>query len=205
MLIINILKLIKHRPIKKLLKQYASISPTAIDRGINIRLDTPLARKYLIIGDKSIVAGNFIFESKNGKIQIGKNCFIGGSTFISHSRITIGNHVTIAWGSTIYDHDSHSLNYLNRRKDIEDEYQDITQSRNFIENKDWTNVKTSPIVIHDDVWIGMNCIILKGVTIGQGAIIGAGSVVTHDVPAWSVVAGNPAKVVKYLKQEKENE
>jgi galactoside O-acetyltransferase len=168
-------------------------------------MDIPLARKYLIIGDKSIVAGNFIFESKDGKIQIGEDCFIGGSTFISHSRITIGNHVTIAWGSTIYDHDSHSLNYLNRRKDIEDEYQDITQSRNFIENKDWTNVKTSPIVIHDDVWIGMNCIILKGVTIGQGAIIGAGSVVTHDVPAWSVVAGNPAKVVKYLKQNKENE
>lgn len=205
MLIINILKLIKHRPIKKLLKQYASISPTAIDRGINIRLDVPLARKYLIIEHRSIVAGNFIFESRDGKIQIGEDCFIGGSTFISHSRITIGNHVTIAWGSTIYDHDSHSLNYLNRRKDIEDEYQDITQDRNFIENKDWTNVKTSPIVIHDDVWIGMNCIILKGVTIGQGAIIGAGSVVTHDVPAWSVVAGNPAKVVKYLKQDKENE
>lgn len=204
MFIIDILRYIKRRPIKKLLKQYAEISTSAIG-GINIRLDTPENRKYLFIGEKSIVQGNFIFESKGGKITIGNGCFIGGSTFISHSRITIGNHVTIAWGSTIYDHDSHSLNYLNRRKDIEDEYQDITQGGNFIENKDWTNVKTSPIVIHDDVWIGMNCIILKGVTIGQGAIIGAGSVVTHDVPAWSVVAGNPAKVVKYLKQEKENE
>ena len=170
-----------------------------------MRLDTPENRKYLFVDENSIVQGNFIFESKGGKITIGKECFIGNSTFISHSGIIIGNHVTIAWGSTIYDHDSHSLNYFDRRKDIEDEYKDITCGRNFIEHKDWTNVKTAPIIINDDAWIGMNCIILKGVTIGQGAIIGAGSVVTHDVPAWSVVVGNPAKVVKYLKQDKENE
>ena len=53
-------------------------------------------------------------------------------------------------------------------------------------------------MLTDDAWIGMNVLILKGVTIGQGAIVGAGSVVTRDVPEWTVVAGNPAKVVKRL-------
>ena len=205
MIFVKIYKWLKNHERKQLLALYGDISKTTIDFGINIRAEIPVEKKLLHVKDGGIISGNYIFESGKGQISIGSDCYIGNSTFISHSRITIGNHVTIAWGSTIYDHDSHSLNYLNRRKDIEDEYQDITQSRNFIENKDWTNVKTSPIVIHDDVWIGMNCIILKGVTIGCGAIVGAGSVVTHDVPAWTVVAGNPAKVVKYLKQEKENE
>ena len=124
---------------------------------------------------------------------------MGGGTFISRSSITIGNNVTIAWGGTIYDHDSHSLNYLDRRKDIDDELKCIREERNFIETKDWSNVNSKPIVIKDDAWIGMNVIILKGVTIGQGAIVGAGSVVTKNVPDWCVVAGNPARVVKSLK------
>ena len=88
---------------------------------------------------------------------------------------------------------------MDRRKDIDNELNDIRNGRNFIQNKDWRNVNSRPIVIKDDVWIGMNVIILKGVTIGEGAIVGAGSVVTKDVPAWTVVAGNPAKVVKHLK------
>ena len=54
----------------------------------------------------------------------------------------------------------------------------------------------APVVIHDDVWIGLNAVILQGVTIGRGAIIGAGAVVTRDIPAWSVVCGVPAKVVR---------
>ena len=76
---------------------------------------------------------------------------------------------------------------------------DIRNGRNFIQNKDWSVVNSNPIKICDDVWIGMNVIILKGVTVGEGAIVGAGSVVTKDVPAWTVVAGNPARVVKVLK------
>ena len=172
MFLIDIIRKVRKRKSQRLLSKFASISSTVINRGISIRLDNPDDRKYLFIGNKSIVSGNFIFESKNGKIEIGDRCYIGGSTFISHSAIKIGNYVTIAWGCTIYDHDSHSLNYLDRRKDIEDEYNDLTNGRNFIEHKDWSNVKSAPIVIEDDVWIGMNCIILKGVTIGRGTVIG---------------------------------
>lgn len=120
---------------------------------------------------------------------------------ISRNRIEIGNHVTIAWGCTIYDHDSHSLDYRERRKDIEREITNMRNGVYFIHDKDWSIVNSKPVVIKDDAWIGMNVIILKGVTVGQGAVIAAGSVVTKDVPDWSVVAGNPAKVVKLLKNE----
>ncbi|WP_036877798.1 acyltransferase [Xylanibacter oryzae] len=181
------------------LKKYSEIDDTSICRKINIRLDNPKeGLKYLKIGADCIIQGNFIFESEQGSVIIGNHSYIGNSTFISRSSIVVGNNVTIAWGCTIYDHDSHSLSYLKRRTDISDELYDIRHGENFIKNKDWGDVATEPIVINDDSWIGMNCIILKGVVIGKGSIIGAGSVVTHDVPDFCVAAGNPAKVVKQL-------
>ena len=198
----KIIKKINQKKYIDYINQFVDIDESTItDSPVNIRLDNPdtsKSRKYLIIGKDCIVHGSFIFESKEGSIIIGNHCFIGGSTFISHSMIEIGNNVTIAWGCTIYDHDSHSQNHMDRRKDIDQELTDIRNGDNFILHKDWSNVNTAPIIICDDAWIGMNCIILKGVTIGEGAIVGAGSVVTNNVPAWTVVAGNPAKVVKTI-------
>ncbi len=182
----------------RMLERYAEIG-NSVNRGISIRLDKPQDRKYLFIGDDSIVGGNFIFESEAGKITIGNHSYVGGGTFISRSSIEIGDNVTIAWGGTMYDHDSHSLDFMKRRKDIDDELSDIRGGHNFIAHKDWSDVKSKPIRICDDAWIGMNVIILKGVTVGEGAVVGAGSVVTKDVPSWTVVAGNPAKVVKRLR------
>ena len=173
-------------------------SSSHLSNSFSIRQDVPSVEQRLIIGKDCIIGGQFIFESSEGKITIGDHSFIGSSTFISRSSITVGNNVTIAWGSTIYDHDSHSLDYMERRKDIDDELADLRSKQNMIAHKNWDVVKNKPIKICDDAWIGMNCIILKGVTIGEGAIVGAGSVVTKDVPAWTVVAGNPAKVVKTL-------
>ena len=173
-------------------------SSSHLSNSFSIRQDVPSVEQRLIIGKDCIIGGQFIFESSEGKITIGNHSFIGSSTFISRSSITIGNNVTIAWGSTIYDHDSHSLDYMERRKDIDDELADLRSKQNMIAHKNWDVVNSKPIKICDDAWIGMNCIILKGVTVGEGAIVGAGSVVTKDVPAWTVVAGNPAKVVKTL-------
>lgn len=184
---------------RRLLSKYAEIGEGTINRNIVIRLDNPVDKKYLSIGSDSIVAGSFIFESESGNVSIGNYSYIGGGTFISRSSIEVGDNVTIAWGCTFYDHDSHSLDYMKRRKDVSDELNDIRNGCNFIANKDWSEVKSKPIKICNDAWIGMNVIILKGVTIGEGAIVGAGSVVTKDVPAWTMAAGNPAKVVKNLK------
>lgn len=181
--------------------QYKEIAASSIDRGITLRCDNPKpGKKYLYVGEDSIISGNFIFESPEGCVSIGNHTYIGGGTFISRSMIEIGNNVTIAWGGTMYDHDSHSLDYMERRKDVDDELDDIRSGKNFILHKKWDVVNSKPIKICDDAWVGMNVTILKGVTIGEGAIVGACSVVTKDVPAWTVVAGNPAKVVK--QQEK---
>ena len=120
--------------------------------------------------------------------------------FISISSITIGDDVTIAWDCTFYDHNSHSIFWSERKSDTLQELEDLRKSGDLIKNKNWNVVKTAPIIIQDKVWIGIGCKILKGVTIGEGAVIAAGSVVTQDIPAWSVYGGNPATFIKMCKE-----
>jgi acetyltransferase-like isoleucine patch superfamily enzyme len=198
----SFLKEKKHKKMLKNMRPYYKIEDdTQLMSDFDISCINPIkGKQYLKIGHNCIIKSPFLFESQQGEVIIGNNCYIGGSAFISHCRIEVGDNVTIAWGGTIYDHDSHSLDFMERRKDVSDELDDMKNGRFFIINKDWNIVNTKPIKICNDAWIGMNCIILKGVTIGEGAIIGAGSVVTHDIPAWTVAAGNPAKVVKKIEK-----
>ncbi|GGE55706.1 transferase family hexapeptide repeat protein [Pedobacter psychrotolerans] len=158
-------------------------------------------KKYLIIGDNSMLDCQITFESTEGKVIVGNRSFVGNSHLISRNKIEIGNDVFIAWGGYIYDHDSHSLDYRERQNDITDQLLDYKAGRSFITNKNWSVVNSKPIIICDHVWIGMNCLILKGVTIGEGAIVGAGSVVTKDVEPWTIVGGNPAKKIKDIPLE----
>jgi galactoside O-acetyltransferase len=156
-------------------------------------------RTYITLGEKCIIGAKFIFETNTGIITIGNNVQIGNATLICRSEIKIGNDVTMAWGITIYDHDSHSIYWEQRSNDNSQCYEDyLAFNGNNIVRKDWKNVQTSPIIISDKVWIGFNVIILKGVTIGEGAVIGAGSVVTKNVDPFTLVAGNPAVFRKHL-------
>jgi galactoside O-acetyltransferase len=105
----------------------------------------------------------------------------------------------MAWGIILYDHDSHNIHWEYRKNDNHQCYNDYeNHNGNNVFNKDWSHVTSKPIRICSKVWIGFDVTILKGVTIGEGAVVGAKSVVTKDVPAWTVVAGNPARVVKQL-------
>jgi galactoside O-acetyltransferase len=184
------------------IEKHAEIGNSIID---NMRLDLrkpQLGKKYLSIGDDCMINGNIIFESQTGEVIIGNHVFIGASNIICRSKIIFGNNIFVAWGCYIYDHDSHSLSYQERRKDLRQQMEDCRNGeKNFIFNKNWNVVNSSPIEIKDDAWIGMHVTILKGVTIGEGAIVGAGSVVTKDVPDWTVVAGNPARILKELPKE----
>ena len=184
----------------RLLKGKVDIHPSAIlldSAYFDYR--TEEESKRIFIDEESMIGCNFIFESDSGVIKIGKRTFINaGTNIISINEIEIGDDVTIGWNIYIYDHDSHSLEYRFRKDDIERQREDFYANRNFIFSKDWSTVKSAPVKICNKVWIGFNAIILKGVTIGEGAIVAAGAVVTKDVPAWTVVAGNPATIVKKI-------
>lgn len=162
------------------------ISPSAKVCFHNIR---PKENTKLRIDSGSIVEGNLIFECENSSISIGADSFIGGSSIICSEKISIGSDVLISWGCTIVDHNSHSLIFQERKDDVKNWFNGC---------KNWTTVIKNPIVIENKSWIGFNTIILKGVTVGEGAIVGAGSVVTKDVPPYTIVAGNPARIIREI-------
>lgn len=122
----------------------------------------------------------FNISKQDSKIIIGNNVGISGSTINATKLIAIGNNVLIGSGCIITDTDSHPL----RIDDRINNKSDVTSSM--------------PIAICDNVFIGARCIILKGVTIGEGAVIGAGSVVCKDIPSHTIYGGNPAKFIKMI-------
>lgn len=194
----------KYRLKKKLkkIRKHTQIGNSHFFEMFSINLTKPVMdKKYVTIGDNTILDCLISFESSTGEVVIGNNVFIGRSKLICKSKIEIGDNVFMAWGTYVYDHNSHSLDYREREKDINQQLLDYRSGQFFIENKNWEVVDTKPIKICSNAWIGMNCIILKGITIGEGAVVGAGSVVTRDVPAWTVVGGNPAVVIKKLEGE----
>lgn len=196
----------KYKLMLRVAKKTSVISSRAILlRTVNYSFAKKRSDKCVFIDDDSVVGCNFIFESDEGKISIGKRVYIGsGTNLISRSSIDIGDDVTIAWGVYLYDHDSHSLDWRERVKDINAVYNDCKYRKGFCFSKDWSTVETASIKINSKAWIGFNAIILKGVTIGEGAVVGAGAVVTKDVLPYTVVAGNPAKVVKMLQPEEKD-
>ena len=128
-----------------------------------------------------------------GKIRIGNNCFFGlNATVSAINSVVLGNEVIIARDTYIYDHNSHP---------VEPELREEMSKSNDYFGPLWsvTRANNAPVVIEDNVWIGERCTILKGVRIGKGSVVGANSVVTKDVPPYCIAAGNPARVVKYLK------
>jgi acetyltransferase-like isoleucine patch superfamily enzyme len=143
----------------------------------------------LVVGENSIIHADISFEQTGGEVRIGDRSFIGRSHLVCYRSLLIGNDVIMSWGVTIVDHDSHSLNWEMRRDDVLDWGKGL---------KNWQHIAHAPVVVKDKAWIGFNVSILKGVTIGEGAVIGACSVVTRDIPPFTVAAGNPAKVVRSL-------
>lgn len=143
----------------------------------------------LTIGDDSIVEASVICDREGGVVSIGARTFIGSSKIICASNITIGDDVLMSWGCHVVDHDSHSLRWEHRSEDV----------KNWRHGKKiWDHVASRPVVVGNRSWIGFNCSILKGVTIGEGAVVGACSVVVRDVPPFSLVVGNPARTVRTL-------
>ena len=111
----------------------------------------------------------------SARIKIGNRCGFSGVSIVADDEVVIGDHTTVGANAVIGDRDDHA-----------DIYPSMPQ----------------PIHIGKHVWIGMNATIMKGVTIGDNAIVGAGAIVTKDVPANAIVAGVPAKIIKYRTDER---
>lgn len=123
-----------------------------------------------------------IYATHDACITIGNNVGMSSTVLWAHKKITIGNHVKIGGNCIIIDTDAHNMDFKLRRSP----------------STDWG--VSAPVVIEDDAFIGMNCLILKGVTIGARSIIAAGSVVTKSIPADCIAGGNPAKVIKRISE-----
>ena len=145
----------------------------SITIGKNVQIRS--GKAYNIIGGDTRLILRTIDD---GQIRIGNGVGISNSAVVSANSITIEDDVFIGGSCAIYDTDFHSSEYDQRI------------------NQGDKNIKSAPVIIKKGAFIGSRCIILKGVTVGEEAIIGAGSVVTKDIPDGEIWAGNPAIYIK---------
>lgn len=117
-------------------------------------------------------------HSKAAEIVIGENCGFSGTSISAYQSVKIGEHVLCGANTVVTDFDWHPV----RSK---------------------TLMASAPVVLEDNVWLGANCVVLKGVCIGENTIVGANSVVTRSLPANVLAAGNPAQVIRSLPEKKD--
>ena len=147
----------------------------------------------VIIGKHvSCYAGCSFAIGKNGRCTIGDFTLVNGALIMAEEKIEIGSHCLISWNVGIADSDFHPIDPAQRRLDA------LALAPYYKERPPRPPIRTAPVRIGDNVWIGMNAVILKGVTIGENSVVAAGSVVSKSVAANTVVAGNPAVVIRNL-------
>jgi acetyltransferase-like isoleucine patch superfamily enzyme len=149
------------------------------------------ALRAVVLGDHvSCYAGCSFAVGVNGTCTVGNFTLMNGALVMAEERIDIGSHCLISWNVGIADSDFHPLAPAQRIIDAH------ALAPFFKGRPSRPKLRTMPVIISDNVWIGMNAIILKGVTIGENSVVAAGAVVTKSVPANVVVAGNPAVAVR---------
>jgi len=142
----------------------------------------------LRIGSHATMDGVHFAVGETGKISIGDYCYFTNAVLLCELELRIGNYVVIGWNATLADTDFHPLAPAER-------IADALACSPLGQGRPRPEIARSPVVIEDDVWIGPNATILKGVRIGAGAWIEAGALVTREVPPRSRVLGNPAQIV----------
>jgi len=168
----------------RLLRARIYLRKCALGRWVTLRGRPHISAKgEIILGDgvkiSSFLARTQLSTGPRGTLHVGRNVRINnGAALSAHCRITIGDNCRIAPHATLLDSDFHG-----------------------VEDRD-TMHKSAPIVLEEDVWVASRAMVLKGVHIGRGAVVAAGAVVTKDVPAYSLVAGIPARVIRTFEPER---
>lgn len=156
-------------------------------------------RPYAVVGERCDVNGTFVFERGAGQIRVGDGSSIGGGCMLICTQsggISVGRNTMLSWDVVVMDSNAHSLDRTMRENDADDWRIGVEKQR-MGAYKSWYDVNAAPVSIGDGVWIGFGSLIMKGVTIGDGAVIASHSVVTKDVPPYAVVGGNPAKIIAH--------
>jgi acetyltransferase-like isoleucine patch superfamily enzyme len=150
-----------------------------------------LEKERISVGAHTHIRGELTLFGHGGRISLGEYCYVGEQTRIwSAKEVRIGNRVLISHLCTIMDNLTHPLDPLERHQ----QFRDIITTGHPRDLK----LDEQPVIIEDDALISCHCVVLRGVRIGRGAVIGAGSVVTTDVPPMVIAAGNPAKIIRKL-------
>lgn len=181
---------IKVRLMVKSIKQKVTLigGNQAFEKTSRVYLFTGSVKDDVVLHEHVDMFGQ-IFSYAGGKVIMHDWSKIGpGSVITAVNRVEIGKDTAIATGVSIIDNNTHPINPDDRRYMRHTPHGSLERQNQFSAN--------APIIIGENVWIGTNARIQKGVTIGDNAIIAANSVVTHDVPANAIAAGNPAKIVK---------
>ncbi|KWV43982.1 acetyltransferase [Bradyrhizobium macuxiense] len=167
------------------LGERARLMPTARIR--NIRGDSDC----IVIGANSIVRGELLTFAHGGRIEIGSWCYVGENSRIwSAGSIHIGDRVLIAHDVNVFDNLTHPVDHVVRHKQIQEMFTKGHPRQLDLDER--------PVMINDDAWIGAGAFLMRGVQIGARAIVAAGSVVIRDVADDTVVAGNPARLVRSI-------
>ena len=148
----------------------------------------------IVIGEHCAIRGEFFVFPGSGRIKVGDWCYIGeGARIWARESILIGDRVLISHNCNIFDNTTHPVSASARHQ----QFRAIMTSGHPVE----VCLSPKPVIIQDDAWLGAGVTLLRGVSIGRGAIVGAGTVVNADVEPWTVVVGNPARVVRRLDPE----
>lgn len=148
--------------------------------------------RRILVADHATIYGVLVCGPE-GRIVVGRHSYIGGRTLVeSMLSVSIGDEVAISHDCYLMDSNSHPTSPASRSRTL----REFALTRRNVERA--AETARARIEIQGNVWIGFNSIILKGVTVGRGSIVACGSVVTSDIPPFSVAAGNPARVVKTL-------
>lgn len=170
--------------------------PANVCLGVNTLLSGALAFKRfhalapeaLVIGSHCTMDGVHFDLGKDARVRVGDYCYFTNVVLLCELEVVIGNYVLIGWNTTIADTDFHPIAPAER-------VADAIACSPLGQGRPRPLVARRPVVIEDDVWIGPNATILKGIRIGAGAVIEPGSLVTRDVAAKTRVLGNPAQVI----------
>lgn len=170
-----------------------------VPEGVEVHDEAYLASAFSFCGTRGrvrfargshVYAGSTFDVGPHGRVEVGTCSMINGAYVLCEQLVEIGSFATISWNVVFMDNYRMPLSPEARRR--------VMIARAASTQAPCADVSSAPVRLCDNVWIGFDACVLPGVTIGEGSVVGARSVVTTDVPAYTVVAGNPAKAIRSL-------